>query len=541
MQSSFSHFLSHIYRRTVHFFTEHKTYTATLFIAISVGVFYLIFSTPKITSETFTAAYSPLKQYVKVTGQVQVSKDANLSFQTSGAVSYVGVKVGDKVEQGKVLASLSSSDAQATLLQAQASLSNSQALLEQLQQGARAEEIAVKEQIVTSAKNTLDQSYTALPDSIQNVDAVTADVIKNKFSSLFLLNSGRYSLSFSSCNQRLQSEIETKRATLENTLADFQKKSSVITVLSSADNVDATFEAGYQSALLTNDLVNSVSNLLLASCSITNPSLDAYRVTLSLVKTSMTTLFSDIAAKRSALNLAKNAFNQASRDLDLTKAGTDPYKIKSQIALVAQAEAQVAQARSGLAKTMIVSPFSGFISGFELSIGETATIGKTVISMIALDGYEVEAKIPEIDIVKIKVGQEVEVTLDAYGKGITFPATITRINPTATTEGTVPVYKVIVTFSGKDNRVRQGMTANVNIVTNTKTNVITVPLRFITLTTAEKGSVTILVNGKQIIKDVALGMRGDDGSVEVLGGVLAGDVLVSPLTVNRQAQKQTSK
>jgi RND family efflux transporter MFP subunit len=349
-------------------------------------------------------------------------------------------------------------------------------------------------------------------------------------------------LSFSSCDQRLQSEIETKRTNVENTLAEFQKKSSVITSISSTEYIDTTFDAAYQASLLTNDLVNSMSNLLLASCSITNPSLDGYRTTLSLVKTSMTGLFSDITAKRSALNLAKNTFNQASRDLDIIKAGTDPLRIKAQMALVAQAGAQVAQAESGLAKTMIVSPFSGFISGVDLSLGETVTLGKSVITMIALDGYEIEAKIPEIDIVKIKEGQDVDVTLDAYGKGVVFPAKVTRINPTATTEGTVPVYKVIVTFSKKDERIKQGMTANVQIVTINKTNVLTIPSRFVTLNTGEsRGTVTVLSQGEQIEKDVALGVRGTDGYVEIVQGIAVGDVVVAPETTDRQAQKQTSK
>jgi len=534
--------LHRIYNQSIHFFTKHKTYTAFLFVAISAALFYSVFTVPKITQETYAASFSPLKQYVKVTGQVQVSKDADLSFQTSGAVSYVGVRIGDKVEQGKVLATLSGADAQANVLQAKASLSNAQAVLDQLKQGARKEEIALKEQVADGAKNSLDQSYTALPDAIQNVDAVTADIVKNKFSSFFVPSNGRYVLSFSSCDQRLQSEIETKRTNVENALAEFQKKSSVVTSISSTGYIDTTFDSAYQAALLTNDLVNSMSNLLLISCSITNPSLDGYRTTLSLVKTSMTGLFSDITAKRSALNLAKNTFNQASRDLDIIKAGTDPLRIKAQTALVAQAGAQVAQAESGLAKTMIVAPFSGFVSGIDLSIGETVTLGKSFITMIALDGYEIEAKIPEIDIVKIKEGQDVDVTLDAYGKGVVFPAKVTRINPTATTEGTVPVYKVIVTFSKKDERIKQGMTANVQIVTINKTNVLTIPSRFITLSTGEsRGTVTILSQGEQIEKDVALGVRGTDGYVEILQGITVGDVVVAPETTDRQAQKQTSK
>lgn len=532
--------LSKGYSAIIRFFVHHKTYTAFLFVMIIAIVFFALFSTPKTQNETYTVDFSPIKQYVKVSGAVASSKDANLSFQAVGAVAYVGVKTGDRVEQGKVLATLSGGDAQAALLQAEATLSNAQAVLEQLQQGPRKEEIAIKEQTLENAKNSLDQAYSALPDSIQNVDAVTADVIKNKFSSFFSLANGRYQLSFSSCDQRLQGIIEEKRTALENTLAAFQTKSSVITSLSSTQNVDATFEQAYNAAVATNDLVNSMSNLLLSSCSVSNASLDGFRTTLSLVKTTMTTLFSDISVKRSALITAKNAFNQATRDLELTKAGTDPYKIKAQAAVVSQAEAQVASAKSGVAKTVIVAPFTGVVSNVDISLGETVSLGKTVISMLAVDSFEVEAKVPEVDIVKVKIGAPVDITLDAYGKDIIFPALVTRINPTATTEGTVPVYKVIVTFVGKDERIRQGMTANVQIVTETKSKVIAVPARFIQVSTVEKGKAIVMKEGGMTTtKDVTLGIRGADGLIEVTGGLLVGDVLVAPSTVSRQAQKQT--
>ncbi len=540
MSATSSHSFSKGYNASIHFFAQHKTYTAFLFVMITAIVFYTLFSAPKTESETYTVAFGPITQYVKVSGQVESSKDANLSFQTTGVVAYVGVKTGDKVEQGKVLATLSGGDAQATLLQAQATLSNAEAVLAQLQQGARKEEVAVKEQVMENAKSSLDQAYSALPDAIQNVDAITADVVKNKFSTFFVFTNGRYQLSFSSCDQRLQGEIETKRTALEDTLAHFQTKSSVITTLSSTQNVDATFEEAYRSSLATNDLVNTVSNLLLLPCSISNGGLDGFRTTLSTVKTTMTTLFSDISTKRSALITAKNAFNQASRDLELTKAGTDPYKIKAQAAVVSQAEAQVASAKSGLEKTIIKAPFAGVISNTDLSLGETVTLGKTAVSMLALDGFEIDAKVPEVDIVKVKVGAPVDVTLDAYGRDIIFPATVTRINPTATTEGTVPVYKVIITFVGRDDRVRQGMTANVQIVTETKSKVIAVPARFIQVITSEKGKATVLVKGKEEIREVRLGVRGADGYIEITEGLLAGDLITAPLTASRQAQKQTN-
>lgn len=532
------HFSS-VFNSIIRFLAHHKTYTAFVFVAITAIIFYVIFSVPKTVQETYIVSLDSIKQYVKVSGQVQASKDASLSFQTTGSVSYVGVKTGDRVGQGVVLASLSRGDQEASLLQAEANLSSAEAVLSQLEQGARKEEIAIKEQALISAKSSFDQSYSTLPDAIQNVDAITADVVKNKFSNLFIVNGNSFILSFSSCDQRLAGDLESKRTALQNTLAEFQKKSSVITTLSSTQTIDVTFEAAYQAAIATNDMVNTLSNLLLSPCSLTNPSLDGYRVVLTGVKGSMTTLFSDIAAKRAALNTSKNVVNQATRDLDLIKAGTDPYRIKSQAALVAQAEAQVAQARSGLSKTVVTAPFSGVISSVDLSLGETVTLGKSVISMIATEGFEVDAKVPEIDIVKVKVGSLVDITLDAYGKSVIFPATVTRINPTATQEGSVPVYKVIITFIGKDDRIRQGMTANVQIITEDKGRVLAIPARFVKVISAQEGLVTLMYQGKEVTKGVTLGIRGADGSLEIISGLGVGDVLLAPLTVSRQAQKQT--
>ena len=505
------------------FLTRHKTYIAFLFVITSVIVFFTLFSKPRTEEVTYVVTSGPLKQYVKVSGQVKATTDANLSFQTNGAVAFVGVKTGDKVEQGKVLVTLSAGDAQASALQAQANLASVEAVLGQLQQGARQEEVAYKEQVVENTKSTLSESYGALPDVIQNVDATTADIVKNKFSSLFTNNNGKYLLSFSSCDQRLQRDVEVKRTELESTLADFQTKSSVVTAISSKETIDAAFEQGYQAALFTNDLVSSVSSLLLLSCSLSNTGLDGYRSTLSSVKSSMTALFSDITIKRSTLNTAKNAFKQATRDLELTQAGTDPYKIQAQRASVAQAQAQVTQAKSNVNKTMLVAPFSGVISNVAVSVGETVSVGKVAISMLSVDGLEIEAKIPEVDIVKIKVGALVEVTLDAYGTAVIFPATITRINPTATTEGTVPVYKVIVTFTGKDDRIKEGMSANVKVITEDKTNVLTLPARYIRVITPTQGEVIVLESATQVKKTITLGLRGSQGEFEVRGGLFEGD------------------
>ncbi len=514
-------------RESSSFFTNHKTFLAFLLVMVSVVTFFLLYSKPKEDETTYMATRGTIKRYVKVTGQVEASQDANLSFQTQGSTAFVGVKIGDTVKQGTILATLTAGDAQALLLQAQGNLTNAQAKLAELRQGARKEEIAFKEQALENANNTLDESYSALPDAIHNVDATTADIVKNKFSSLFTLSNGSYTLSFSSCDQKLARDIEQKRDALEVILAKYQEKSSVITSISSVASIDSTFEQGYQAAIATNDLVSSLSNLLLLPCSLSNGYLDSYRVTLSTVKPLVTALFSDITLKRSALSNAKNLYNQAKKDLALTKAGTDPYKIQQAQAQVTQARAQVTQAQSNLDKTILRAPFNGVVSNVALTAGETAIPGKTVISIISIDGLQVEAKVPEVEIVKVSVGAVVDVTLDAYGKSVVFPATVTRINPTALQEEGVPMYKVIVTFIGKDERVKQGMTSTVNIVAQVKENVVFLPARFVHVITENTGEVFVVnAQGEREKRPVGIGIRGNEGELEITQGILEGDRIV---------------
>lgn len=534
--SSFSDFLKKIHL----YLGKHRTITSSSFLLLVGLTSYRLFFPATSVVESIVVKKETVRQFVKVSGQVQSSRDASLSFQTVGAVSYLGIKSGDKVRQGQVLATLGGDDAQASLLQAQAGLENAQATLGHLTQGARKEEIAVKQQAFDNANSSLLQAYSAIPDVLQNVDATTADVIKNKLAPLFISTGNRYILSFSSCDQRLQSIIETERSTLETVLEDFQKKNSLVSLISSKETIDKAFESAYGSALATNQLVNSISNLLLTTCSLSNTSLDSQRGILSGVKGSMTALFSDITAKRSAFTTAKNAVEQTSRDLDLTKAGTDPYKLKAQQALVLQAEAQVAQAKSGLSKTIVLAPFSGVISDVSISEGETVSSGKTVITMLALDSFEVEAKVPEIDIVKVLVGGNVEVTLDAYGKAVVFPATVTRINPTATTEGSVPVYKIIVTFIGKDVRIKSGMTANVTIITKEKPDTLILPARFVQVVDTSHGTVVMSRDAKEVIREIELGIRGESGLLEITSGLKEGDVVLAPTTTMRSSQKQAN-
>lgn len=517
-----------------------KTTLALFVIAAVVVVWLGVLSSDGNGEEEMKPTRASLSETVKVSGKVQASKEANLSFQSTGNVSYIGASIGDKVPQGKVLATLYSGDEQANLLQAKATLANAQATLDQLLRGARPEEIAIKEQAVSSAKNTLESTYATLPDAIRNVDASIADAVKSKLAPIFSQSGDNFTISFSTCDQVLQSSVETSRTNLEKTMANFQKSSQSVSMISSNDTLDASFEDAYKATIATNDFIAKLSSLLLLSCSVQNASLDTYRTTLATVRTTMNTVFADISAKRSALTTAKNNLASAERDLALTKAGTDQPKIDAQRALVTQAEASVLSAQSRLSKTIIVAPFEGTVTDISLVKGETATAGKAVVSMISTSAFEVEATVPEIDIAKVASGNEVKITLDAYGSSVIFPATITRVDEAAVFEGNVPKYKVIATFKDKDDRIKTGMTANVTIITKQVAGALALPVRFVEVISPTRGKVTVTSGNEPKTIDVELGIRGDDGFIEIKSGLTEQDTVVAIQPGERAAQKQNN-
>lgn len=532
-----SGFLQNVSHFIKFFFKNNKTSVSFVLVFV-VGLFlYMFLSSSSSENESIIVNRGEVIQSVKVSGAVKAVSEANMSFEKSAPLSYIGVKVGDKVYRGKVLATVSSGDEEANLLQAQASLDNAKATLDQLTRGARQEEVAIKEQAKKGSENNLSSVYSSLPDSIHNTEQVTSDIIKSKLSSMFIYTGNRYTLSFSSCDQSIQSQLESKRIAIEEDLGRFQRSSSVISALSQTEEIDKVFGEAYTITIKTNELVSLISTLLLLPCSSSNTSLDSYRTTLSAVKTSTNAIFADITLKRTNLITAKNNYSLASSEFDLIKAGTDPSLILAQEALVSSARAKLLNAQVQLQKTRIVAPFDGVVTSVSLVAGEVATIGSPVIKLISGNSFEVEAKVREIDVAKIKVNDQVKITLDTYGSDVVFPGFVSRVNPSGE-DGDIPMYKILVSFKEQDGRIRDKMTANVSIITSAKDNAIILPIRFVK-TKGSKGEVIIKgKDGKEEVREVEVGILGEDGNVEIVSGLMSGDEVLAIKPGERSAQKQ---
>src|SRR5690606_18154528 len=83
-------------------------------------------------------------------------------------------------------------------------------------------------------------------------------------------------------------------------------------------------------------------------------------------------------------------------------------------AKIKQAQASIDSIRSRIKDARIVAPIDGVITRFDAKVGQLASSGAPVVSMISNGGYEVSAGVSEMDISKITLGDDVTMTLDAF-------------------------------------------------------------------------------------------------------------------------------
>jgi HlyD family secretion protein len=128
--------------------------------------------------------------------------------------------------------------------------------------------------------------------------------------------------------------------------------------------------------------------------------------------------------------------------------------------------------------------------------------------------------VPEADVAKVKVGQSATITLDAYGDDVKFTGTVSAKDPAETKIQDAVYYKIRVQIEPAGKEVKPGMTANVTIKTGESKNTLVIPLRAVR-TKAESGQKTVrtLENNQPVEKNIDLGLRGDEGRVEVIKGL----------------------
>lgn len=259
---------------------------------------------------------------------------------------------------------------------------------------------------------------------------------------------------------------------------------------------------------------------------------------------------------KAGLDLAQSKLNSARNALQVALAQT-----QSGNAQIRQGTAELSSARLDLNRTVIVAPASGVIINKLVEPGTTvaASFQTPNLFEIAADTtkMQVEASVDEADIGQIIEGQDVAFTVDSYPDDI-FRAKVRQVRKAPVETQNVVSYLVIIDVDNLDGKLLPGMTANVEIITGAKANVLRVPtnaLRF-RPKLADRGEPakekpgappkretprpTVYLAGadpyRPVKKQVQIGLQGDDYT-EVTSGIKAGDkILVRTKSLKPKAE-----
>lgn len=223
-----------------------------------------------------------------------------------------------------------------------------------------------------------------------------------------------------------------------------------------------------------------------------------------------------------ALSIAEENERLARRDWDALR----PEERSAKKLATEQARESIRAIGATMDDLSLTSPIPGTVSFSTLRAGETAVAGVIVARVSGDGGLIIESQIPESDIAEVVIGMKARVTFDSLSQSDVFEAEVMRIDTAATVSQGVVSYRAEFRLSSDDTRLREGMTANIDIETAKEADAVVVSFRSIS---REGGRSYVEVKrGEGVFEKVEImtGIEGDDGLVEVMSGLHEGDEIV---------------
>lgn len=498
--------------------------------------------------DTAVAFIGDLAESATASGQIMARQEAVLSLAASGIVDRVLVDVGDQVNAGDVLVQLDTAALERAVTSAQADVAVAQANLDKLLAGADAAELASAQAAVASAQTKLDDLR----------DGPTEEEIAASAASVKAAQANTWSASgkVQTSNEVSEADILAAEADLQDALDQQQATHDTWVALADCE----VNEAGTYSCVPSDhpqmDAATQNVEAANAQVAIAQARLAELRSPDSnTVASSQASLASSAAqydaavARHEALLAGASAEEIAAAEADLANAqaaldkllaGASDTDIKMQEIRLAQAETALQDAQLKLEKATLTAPFAGVVTAVHVSEGELAS----GLAVEIVDPHSLEAvlSVDEIDVGQLAVGQPATITLETWPNE-EIGGEITAVAPSAASNGGLVTYEVHLSLADTELPVRVGMTANANLLTDSREDVLLVPNAALTAD-REKGTYTVnlvrpaedgTTNFTQV--EVSIGLK-DNLNTQITDGLVEGDAvligeLTAPTTTNR--------
>jgi HlyD family secretion protein len=413
--------------------------------------------------QTEELKFGNLTALVGGTGTVRSNQTTQLAWQTSGRISKVTVKVGDKVTATQTLAELAESSLPQSVILARADLVTAKRNLDNLKQSGVAQ---------SQAQLALAQAQKALKDAEDR----------------------KAEKAFNYIDPELITIARTNLVLANNEVQKAQDAYDRVKDRKDDDVIKATASQRLANAKQNRDQKQANLDYLLAR---PDP-LDV----------------NEIAAQ---VEVAKARLADAEREWKRLQNGPDALDISA-------AEARVSAIEATIAYAQLKAPFNGTITDAKSLAGDQVQPGTVSFRVDDLSTLLVDVQIPEVDINRIKVGQAARVSFDAI-QGKEYNGKVKQVARIGVLGNGVVNFTVTIELTEIDDAVRPAMTSAVNMVVENLTNVLLVPNRAVRLRNGQR-VVYLLQNNQAVPVVITIGATSDTFSQVLSGDIKAGDFVV---------------
>jgi HlyD family secretion protein len=389
-------------------------------VALSaVGFFgYQQFLAPTPVTPTPVPVTKTEAEVVSAQGFVMPVRSSDLAFRSGGRVTEVLIAEGDQVKQGQALIRLQDDQLQATVAQAQAVLDLARANLDQVQQGARSEDIAAAEGQVKGAE--------------AQMKAASAERDR--------LTGGATDAAIAGAQAQLSSALVEQKVAQDA----YDKVTQCVKVNGNkvCPGLGTPEEQARFRVNAANEAVNAARSALTEATKGSSQQVQAAQA--------------NVAAAQAQIDIAQ-------AQLDRLKAGATSAQIAAAQASVAQAEAGLQATQAALNEATLIAPFDGTIAQIDTEAGQVVGPGVPIVSMADLSRWEIDTDdLSEVDVINVQPDQAVTITFDAL-PGVKLNGTVLAITPKSQTKRGDVTYTVKIAIENPDPRLKWGMTGQVEI------------------------------------------------------------------------------
>jgi len=472
-------------------------------------------------SQFATVDQGSLVDSISTVGSVRARSDLTLAFEVAGRVSQVLVQEGQQVKAGDTLLRLDDADLDLQVRSAKAALAVAQAQLDQLQAGPQQAQVDAAEGQVAAAQAAVDQAAAQRDELLAG--ATEAQIAAAQAA----LQSARASYNEVKAGPSA-SDLALAQAALDKAKAVLaQAQAAYDRVRGRADVGQLPESVALQSATI--DLQQAQASYNALSGHPTAAELSAAAAQVAQAESQLAQLQAGLEPRQRA---ARAAVDAAEAQLAISQAQLDSLLADAPAAEIIAAQARIEQAQVAVDsallaqdRAILTAPIDGVVAYVGLEVGEYAGPQATAVTLLGESQFSIEAEVDEADIGSMVIGQEVQITFDAF-PGDALTGRVIAIAPQASIDLGLVSYRVTIETDSTDLPLRAGMTANAEVIKEKREEVLLVPNVAISVDpgTGLKYVMRETESGVEQV-EITTGLTTDLYS-EVVSGLAAGDRVV---------------